>query len=135
MEKNIFVKVLLIISGIIGIGIGYALLFSPVAFESSAGINLGEDINLLSEVRAPSGLLLVSGIIIILGAFFSKWTYTAILLSSLIYLSYGVSRVVSIIFDGLPNETLLIALIVELLVGLISLFVLIRFRKEQIKLV
>lgn len=133
MEKNIFIKALLIISGFIGIWIGYSLLFSPVAFEASAGINLGEDTNLLSEIRAPAGLLLVSGIIIILGAFFSKLTIYSIQLSCLIYLSYGLSRLVSIIFDGFPSEPLQIALFVELLVGLICLFVLLRFYKKEIK--
>lgn len=134
MEKNIFIKVLLIISGSIGIWIGYSLLFSPVTFEASAGINLGKDINLLSEIRAPNGLLLVSGIIIILGAFFSKLTIYSIQLSCLIYLSYGLSRIISIIFDGFPSEPLQIALFVELLVGLICLFVLLRFYKKEIKL-
>ena len=134
MTKNIFVKVLLIISGSIGIWVGYSLLFSTVAFEVTAGINLGKDINLLSELRAPSGLLLVGGILIILGAFYSKLTFTSILLSCLIYLSYGFSRLVSIIFDGFPSESLQIALIAEFLVGLISLFVLIQFKSKQIKL-
>ncbi|WP_047544791.1 DUF4345 domain-containing protein [Psychroserpens sp. Hel_I_66] len=134
MEKNIFIKVFLIISGSIGIWIGYSLLFSPVTFEASAGINLGKDINLLSEIRAPNGLLLVSGIIIILGAFFSKLTIYSIQLSCLIYLSYGLSRIISIIFDGFPSEPLQIALFVELLVGLICLFVLLRFYKKEIKL-
>lgn len=133
MEKNILIKVFLITSGIIGIGIGFSLLFFPIDFEASAGINLGDDINLLSEIRAPSGLLLVGGIIIILGAFFSKLTFTSILLSCFIYLSYGLSRLVSIVFDGFPSEPLQIALIVELLVGLVSLFVLLRFNRKEIK--
>ncbi|APZ47383.1 hypothetical protein BW723_14305 [Polaribacter reichenbachii] len=133
MEKKIFIKVLLIISGSIGIWIGYSLLFSPVTFEASAGINLGKDINLLSEIRAPNGLLLVSGIIIILGAFFSKLTIYSIQLSCLIYLSYGLSRIISIIFDGFPSKPLQIALFVELLVGLVSLFVLLQFYKKEIK--
>ncbi|CAM3867725.1 MULTISPECIES: DUF4345 domain-containing protein [Flavobacterium] len=133
MTKNIFTKVLLIISGIIGIWVGYSLLFSTVAFEATAGINLGKDINLLSELRAPSGLLLVGGVLIILGAFYSKLRFTSILLSCLIYLSYGFSRLVSIIFDGFPSESLQIALIAEFLVGLTSLFVLIRFNSKQIK--
>ena len=135
MKKNRFVKILLIVSGIIGIGIGFALLFFPVAFEASAGIHLGEDVNLLSETRSPGGVLLVGGVIILLGAFISKLTYTSIQLSSLIYLSYGLSRIVSIIFDGIPNESLIIALAIELLVGLISLFVLIRFNSKQVKLI
>ncbi|MHA7057712.1 DUF4345 domain-containing protein [Aquimarina sp. M1] len=129
MMKRIFTKVLLIISGATGIVIGYCLLFSPVAFEASAGISLGDDINLLSEIRAPSGLLLIGGIVIISGAFFSKLKVHSIRLSCLLYLSYGFSRLVSILFDGFPSESLQIALFVELFIGFISLFVLLRFYK------
>ncbi len=135
MAMNIVTKVLLIISGIIGIGIGYSLLFSTVAFEASAGISIGENINLLSELRAPSGLLLIGGIIIFLGAFFSKLTFTSILLSSFIYLSYGLSRSVSVIYDGWPSEPLQIALVIELLIGFISLFVLFRSKRKEISLI
>jgi len=135
MEKNRYVKALLIVSGLLGIGIGFALTFFPIAFEASAGIDLGEDINLLSEIRAPSGVLLIGGILIVLGAFISKLTRTAVLLSSLIYLSYGLSRIVGVLMDGLPNESLLMALALELIVGSISLFVLFRFNGRQAELV
>lgn len=131
MKKSMFLKTLLIASGVIGIWIGSALLFTPVSFQASVGINLENDVNLLSEIRAPSGLLLVGGVVIFLGAFISKLKYTSILLSCLIYLSYGVSRVVSILFDGLPSEPLVTALIVELLIGILSLFVLIRYIRKQ----
>lgn len=67
MEKFKAVKILLFISGIVALAIGVSLLFATVAFEASAGIELGQDINLLSELRAPGGALLVAGIIILLG--------------------------------------------------------------------
>lgn len=131
MKTNVFVKTLLIISGIIGMGVGYALLFFPVAFEASAGITLGKDVNLLSEIRTPGGLLLAGGAIIFFGAFYSKLTYQSMLLSSLIYLSYGLARLVGIIMDGFPSESLMIAMIAELVIGLLSLFVSIRLSKQR----
>lgn len=131
MEKSKVVQVVLIISGIIGISIGGALLFAPVAFEASAGINLGEDINLLSEIRANGGALLLGGILILLGTFISKLTHTSLILSSLFYLSYGFSRVLSMIIDGLPHNSLLSATVVEIIIGLLSLFLLIKFRNSQ----
>lgn len=129
MKKS--VKALLVVSGLTGIIIGSGLLFAPVSFEASAGINLGTNINLLSEVRAPGGALLVTGILILLGAFITKLAYTSVLLSSLIYLSYGFSRVFSMILDGVPSESLVTATIVEIVVGGLSFLVLVNFRKNQ----
>ncbi len=131
MEKSKLVKVLLVVSGITGIGIGGALLFTPVAFEASAGINIGNDINLLSEVRAPGGTLLVAGVLIIIGAFISRMAYTSSLLSSLFYLSYGFSRIFSMVMDGVPSESLVIATIAEIVIGLLSLFVFINFKNGR----
>ena len=132
MKSSIPLKALLIVSGLIGIAIGSSLLFTPVSFEASAGITLGTDINLLSEIRAPSGVLLIGGIVILLGAFVSKLTDIAIILSGLIYTTYGLSRLVGIFFDGLPNEPLLMAMIVEFVIGSISLTVLVfRLRNKK----
>ncbi|MCJ8290416.1 MAG: DUF4345 domain-containing protein [Crocinitomicaceae bacterium] len=128
--KNL-IKVLLVVSGLTGIIIGSGLLFAPVSFEASAGIDLGTNINLLSEVRAPGGALLVAGVLILLGAFMTKLAYTSVLLSSLIYLSYGFSRVFSMIVDGVPSESLVTATIVEIVVGGLSFLVLVNFQKNQ----
>lgn len=128
MEKLKPVKILLVISGITAIGIGAALLFAPVAFEASAGIELGEDINLLSELRAPGGTLLVAGVIILLGAFISTLTFLSTVLSSLFYLSYGISRIYGILVDGVPSESLVIATLAELVIGALSLFAFIKLR-------
>lgn len=131
MEKSKSVTALLVVSGITGIGIGGALLFAPVAFEASAGIQLEQNNNLLSELRAPGGTLLVAGVLIMLGAFNSRMTFNSTLLSSLFYLSYGASRVFSMLIDGMPNESLVIATIVEIVIGSLSLFVFINIRNER----
>lgn len=130
MKKSKLVKALLILSGITGMGIGGALLFAPVDFEASAGIQLGQDINLLSELRAPGGTLLVAGILIILGAFNSGMTFISILLSTLFYLSYGISRIFSMLIDGVPNESLVMAAILEMVIGSLSLFVFVNFKNK-----
>jgi hypothetical protein len=91
MEKSKLVKALLVVSGISGIAIGGALLFYPMAFEASAGIHLEENVNMLSEVRAPGGALLVAGIIMLSGVFISTLTRTSVVLASVFFLSYGFS--------------------------------------------
>lgn len=131
MEKSKLVKALLFVSGITGVGIGGALLFVPVAFEASAGIHLEQDVNLLSELRAPGGTLLITGILIMLGAFNPRMAFISILLSTLFYLSYGASRVFSILVDGIPNDSLVIATIIEIVIGSLSLFVFINLRNGR----
>ncbi len=131
MEKSKLVKALLVVAGLTGIAIGGALLFYPVAFEASAGISLEENINMLSEVRAPGGALLAGGIIILLGAFISNLTYTSVLLSSLFYFSYGFSRILSMIVDGVPTTSLVMATVIEIIIGMLSISILFNFNKKQ----
>lgn len=113
-------------------GIGAAILFAPVAFEASAGISLGNDVNLLSEIRSPGGSLLAGGAMILIGAFVSRFRHTAVLLAALFYLSYGAGRLISLILDGVPHVSLLMAGGAELLIGGLSLAVLIKLRQPQV---
>lgn len=132
MKKFRTVQILLVFAGIIGIGVGGAQLFIPVAFESSASINLGNNISLLSEIRAAGGTLLIAGIIIMAGAFIPQITYSSVALSALFYLSYGVSRMLSMSIDGMPSESLVMATVAEIIVGVFSLWVFAGLQKEKI---
>lgn len=121
-------KVILLISGLIGVGIGSMILLSPVAFYAASGIELSGNISLLSDIRAAGGVLLVAGIFIISGAFIPKLTYTATVIAALIYLSYGASRILAISLDGLPAQELLIATVLEITMGLLCVFALTKYR-------
>lgn len=130
--KNVnVIRTVLIIGGIIGIFVGGAQLLMPVTFQASAGIVLGDNVNLLSETRATGGTLLMAGIVIISGAFISGMMYISMVFSTLFYLSYGISRALSMLVDGMPGETLVIATIAEIIIGLISLYLMLRIRNEQ----
>ncbi|MBO9701023.1 MAG: DUF4345 domain-containing protein [Sporocytophaga sp.] len=125
------VKIFLFATGMIGIIIGASLLLIPIAFEASAGIHLDNEVNILSEVRAPGGTLMAAGLLIASGAFISGMTYISIVLAALFYLSYGLSRTISIILDGLPTDTLVMATVSEIIIGLMSLYILFKFPKPQ----
>ena len=130
MKNSKVLKTILILSGLLGAGIGAAILLTPAAFHGSAGIDLGGDASLLSEVRASGGMLLACGLLIMLGAFISRLTFTATLLSALLYLSYGASRLFSIAVDGMPHETLVMAAALEIVVGLICVVALVKTREH-----
>lgn len=127
MKNSKVLKVILFISGLIAIGTGATILTMPVAFYTASGINLNGDVSLLNEVRASGGALLACGLLITLGAFVVKLTFTSAVISSLLYLSYGLSRMMSMIIDGLPADTLIQAVILELVIGLVCVVALMKF--------
>lgn len=131
MKNSEVTKAFLVLSGVIIIGIGGALLLVPAAFQATAGITLGDDVNLLNETRAPGGLLFAAGILIVLGAFIKTMMQTALVLSILVYMSYGVSRVLSMIIDGVPHDSLVAATGAEIIIGLLSLFLLHKFNRNE----
>lgn len=132
MKSAYLLRGLLLLSGLLAIAIGGSILFNPIGFHASSGLSLPADTNLLSELRAPGGALLSSGLIIGLGAWFRSLEVTAILLSALVYLSYGLSRIFSMYVDGMPAENLLIATFVELAIGALCVICLSLRRRDQV---
>lgn len=122
MKSIHWIKLLLILSGLIAIFIGISILLDPVGFHAHSGLSLDNDATLLSEMRAPGGALLGLGVVIFLGSFIKSLEFTAIVMSTMVYLSYGFSRLVSMYLDGMPNENLLSATVIELLIGMTCLF-------------
>ena len=114
----------LFVSGLLLLGIGGGILFVPHAFHASNGIVLGSDPSLLSEMRAPGGLLTASAILILLGTFRRSLRPQAMTLTVLVYGSFGLARVVSLALDGIPSTGLVASTAIELIVAAIGLFIL-----------
>jgi uncharacterized membrane protein HdeD (DUF308 family) len=131
MKISNVIKTVLILSGLISLVIGNAILFNPVGFYSTYDIELAGNISLLNEIRAPGGALLASGILIMLGAFVDKLTFTSLVVSTLLYLSYGLSRILSMAIDGMPAEGLVQAAVLEIAIGLVCVFILVKYRENQ----
>ncbi len=115
---------LLLVSGTLLILIGIFIVVSPIDFYGSNNIDLGANVSLLNELKAPAGLLLAAGFFMISAIFVRSKTDTALRLAALIYLSYAVSRFVSMAFDGIPASGLVIATALEATIGLACLLVL-----------
>ncbi len=129
MKNSRVLKTILFIAGLIGAGVGGAILFVPVAFYASSDIDLGGNITLLNELRASGSALLACGILIISGIFVAKLTFTSAVLSTLLYLSYGLSRILSMLIDGMPVAELVQAAVLEIVIGMACCFALIKYRK------
>lgn len=130
MKNSRILKSILIISGLLGVYVGVEILFMPVSFYATSGIDLGTNVSLLNEIRAPGGALLGSGVLIILGAFWVKLSFTSVVLSTLLYLSYGLSRILSMTIDGAPAEILVYVTISEIVIGLVCAFALVKYREN-----
>lgn len=131
MQNSKFIRATLFSFSMVAIGIGSALLFFPVVFESLAGIHLDQNSSLLSEIRAYGGLIFSGGIMISLGAFINNLLRLSFAVSSLLYLSIGSSRLISMFLDGIPAPSLLSATIAEITIGLISLFLFSRLNSPK----
>lgn len=127
MENSRVLKIVLFVSGLIATGIGGLVLFTPETLYAVSGIELGRDISQLSEIRAPGGALLASGVLIMSGAFIARLAFTSALVSTLLFLSYGLSRVLSMAIDGMPADGLVQATVLELVIGLTGVFVLVKY--------
>jgi hypothetical protein len=126
MEHNRTLRILLVICGLIAIGIGASILFAPAQFHASYGTELGTNANLLSEIRAPGGALLVLGFLMLIGVVVKPFALASTSIAAAVYSAYGVSRLLSIGLDGRPGDGLLTATAIELLLGVACTVALIR---------
>lgn len=135
MKNSKVLKVLLFISGLIAASIGAAILLTPTTFYASNGIDLTGNISLLNEIRASGGALLAAGILIISGSFMHRLTFTALVVASMLYLSYGLSRILSFGIDGIPSEGLVQAAVLEVIIGAICVWAFVKYRTIKTGLV
>ena len=127
MKNSKVLKVILFISGLIAIGVGGTILTMPVAFYSASGINIEGSVSLLNEIRASGGALFVVGILVMSGVFVANLRFTATVISMLLYLSYGLSRILSMTIDGIPVDALMQAVVLEIIIGVVCAFAFIKY--------
>lgn len=135
--KTILVKLqilLLLVSGSLLTFVGISVLVSPAGFYESSNIDIGANVSLLNELKAPAGLLLVAGLFMIAAIFVKGKSIIALQLATLIYLSYAATRMLSMVADGVPASGLVMATALEAGVGLACLMALWAGRASQVKL-
>ena len=118
-------NLVLSISGIVAIGIAATILFAPDVFDPAYGIELAGNTNLTNELKAPAGVLFVAGLLILAGVVRSQWMTVSLTAATAIYLPYGLSRLLSMAVDGMPDSALVGAAIFEIAVGAVCLLALI----------
>lgn len=124
---------LLLVSGLVAMGIATMILFAAETFYAGYGIALHSDADLANELKAPAGTLLLAGLLMLVGAIRPKFTVMSLTAATAVYLSYGLSRCLSMAVDGVPNSELVVAGVFELALGSICSLDLIRHRTNNLK--
>jgi len=99
-------------------------------FYANSGIILSNDAGMLNEVRASGGAIVGIGILIMLGVFIDKLTYTSTVVSFVIFLSYGIARILAVATDGNPGEKIVQGIIFEFVFGTAGVFAFYKYREK-----
>ena len=110
-------RCLLLASGLLAAGIAAMSLIAPDVFYTAYGIEIGTDINLRNELKASAGVLLFAGLLTLRGAFRTEFLTISLRVAATVFLSYGVFRLLSMMADGMPDFALILAAVIELIVG------------------
>lgn len=119
--KHTVVTIYLTLSGLLLLVIGGAILLAPHAFHASNDIALGNNPTLLSEIRAPGGLLTAVAIVGLISVVQYRLRAFAMPLLALVYGSFGLARLISIAQDGMPADSILAAAALELTIGIMGI--------------
>ncbi len=103
----------------------------PIEFYNFSGLTLDNDIGILSEARGAGGAILGLGILIFLGAFFPSLTFTSIIVLIVVFLSYGLARLLGIAADGAPGPDIIKGIISEFIAAPIGIFAFLKYRKKS----
>ncbi len=112
--KRIMTRTLLAGSGsLLGI-IGVAMLTTTEQFLAMSDVEIARNPSLLSELKAPSVLLILAGAFMLVGSVRARFADLGLTVGAVVYASYGVARLVGLVIDGIPSGSLLIAMMIEL---------------------
>ena len=131
MRTSKVLKAILIVLGLLLIGIGLWRLFDPISFFQNSGITLDNQAGLLSEARATGGAVVGFGLLILLGAFIQKLSYTSTIAAIVLFLGFGVARLIGFAMDGNPGDGVIQGIIIEFVFGLIAVFALLKYREKS----
>ncbi|KEO50987.1 DUF4345 domain-containing protein [Thioclava pacifica] len=121
MRPNRLETTALGVAGFTALTIGAFILFMPHAFYASYGITLGEDANLLSELRAPGAGLAAFGLLMLLGIRQQAARPVGMAAALTVFIAFPAGRLVGLAVDGMPSGNVIGALVVELIIAALCL--------------
>ncbi|MBB6460067.1 DUF4345 family protein [Flammeovirga kamogawensis] len=115
--------VILSLSSILLIFVGSMRLSNPTkTYLKNSGIKLENDSSLLNEMRGVSAVMLLAGILILLGIFFERLSFTSHVIAILIFIGFAIGRLISRAIDGKPSKQISQGIIFELILGTANIY-------------
>ena len=130
MKNSKVLKAILILLGLLLTVLGLWRLLAPISFFENSGLILINDAGLLNEARGTGGCVAGFGLLIFLGAFIQKLSYTSTIAAIVLFLSFGIARLIGIALDGNPGEELIQGMIMEFVFGLLGVFAFFKYREN-----
>jgi len=115
--RRIMTRFLLAGSGTLLGFIGAAMLTRTEDFLAMSDVQIAPNPSLLSELKAPSALLILAGATMLIGSVRTRFADLGLTVGAVVYGSYGLARLVGTVLDGLPTGSLLIAMLIELVLA------------------
>ena len=131
MKNSKVLKGILFVLGLLLVVVGSWRLFNPIAFFENSGLILNNEAGLLSEARATGGAVVGFVLVILLGAFSQRLSYTSTISAIVVFLGFGIARVIGFALDGNPGEGIIQGIIIELVSGLLAVFALFKYREKS----
>ena len=131
MKNSKILKGIQILLGLLLTVLGSWRLFDPIAFFENSGIVLINDFGLLSEARGTGGVVVGAGLVIILGAFNQRLSFTSTITAIVIFLGFGIARIIGFGIDGNPGEGVIQGIVFEFVFGLLAVFALFKYREKS----
>ena len=101
--------------------IGGLIVLSPISMLSAYGFQSEISTGLMSELRAPGGLLIVCGLLILRSALSKENYQQGLQVSIMVYGGYGGARLLGFALDGQPPLEILLATAIELILCTLSI--------------
>ena len=129
------IQSILHLNGWVAVLIGSFIVIDPASMLASYGLQSELSAALLSELRAPGGLLIACGLAIVQSTFSADNFQRGLTFSIMVYGSYGGVRVLGIFFDGIPATGILMATAIEFVLCMVSIIALTTLQKRRRNLV
>ncbi len=105
---------------------GLLRLINPIEnYRKNSGIKIENEVNMLSEVRGMSTVMMLGGIVIMLGTIIPELTLTSFIVAILLFGGYAIGRLLGFGIDGKPNKMIIIGLVSEIVLGSANIFCLV----------
>ena len=131
MKNSKILKGILSVLGLLLTGLGSWRLFNPITFYENSGLVLSNEAGLLSEARGTGGVIVGFGLVVLMGAFYQRLSYTSTIAAIVVFLGFGVARVIGFSLDGNPGEGVIQGIIFEIVLGLLAVFALFKYREKS----